>query len=231
MTMIFGNDVVAQLPPQWPGPTAPPIIGVEIGQKRQASAIAVVEMVTRPEGTTWPYRKRNHWNVHHLEMLPPGTTYPGLARRLAEVCESILKVGDRKRNRKPLVYANATGLGAPVIGVLRAEASQARKIMAVHFNHGDRRTEEPLEKVVILGKGYLVSRLQALLQAGQLHLSKTPAADTLARELGEYEIRIAQDANERYGAFRVGTQDHLVNALGLAVQIDWRPTAFISYLR
>lgn len=227
MTMIFARDIVAQLPPHWFGPTAPPIIGVEIGQKRQASAIAVVEMESRPEGETWPSRERNHWIVRHLESLPPGTTYPGLARRLAEVCDSILGAEDRK----PMVYANATGLGTPVIDLLKAEASQARKITAVHFNHGDRRSEEPLEKVVILGKGYLVSRLQTLLQADLLHLTRTPAANTLARELGEYEIRIAEDANERYGAFRVGTQDHLVNALGLAVQIDWRPGAFIGRLR
>jgi hypothetical protein len=126
--------------------------------------------------------------------------------------------------------ANATGLGTPVIEMLKAEASQARKITAVHFNHGDRRSDTR-QYEVILGKGYLVSRLQTLLQADLLHLPRTPEADTLARELSEYEIRIAEDANERYGAFRVGTQDHLVNALGLAVQIDWRPGAFIGRLR
>jgi hypothetical protein len=103
MTMIFGNDLVAQLPPQFFGPTAPPIIGVEIGQRRQASAIAVVERKSRPEGQAWPPRERNHWIVRHLETLPPGTTYPDLARRLAKVCKSIVEAG----GRKPIVYANA----------------------------------------------------------------------------------------------------------------------------
>jgi hypothetical protein len=37
-------------------------------------------------------------------------------------------------------------------------------------------------------------------------------------ELLDYEIRISEDANERYGAFKVGTHDDLVTALGLAVQ-------------
>jgi hypothetical protein len=37
-------------------------------------------------------------------------------------------------------------------------------------------------------------------------------------ELLDYEIRINEDANERYGAFKVGAHDDLVTALGLAVQ-------------
>jgi hypothetical protein len=39
-------------------------------------------------------------------------------------------------------------------------------------------------------------------------------------ELLDYEIRIDDNARERYGAFRVGTHDDLVTALGLAVQED-----------
>ena len=42
--------------------------------------------------------------------------------------------------------------------------------------------------------------------------------DALARELQDYEIKADQDANEKYGAFKVVTHDDLVTALGLAVQ-------------
>ena len=45
----------------------------------------------------------------------------------------------------------------------------------------------------------------------------------MARELEDYEIRVSEDANDRYGAFRVGSHDDLVTALGLAVQGDVRP--------
>lgn len=37
-----------------------------------------------------------------------------------------------------------------------------------------------------------------------------------------YELRVDDNANDRYGAFRVGTHDDLVTALGLAVQVDPR---------
>jgi hypothetical protein len=39
----------------------------------------------------------------------------------------------------------------------------------------------------------------------------------LGRELGDYEIKVAQDANDKYGAFKVGAHDDLVTALGLCV--------------
>ncbi len=45
----------------------------------------------------------------------------------------------------------------------------------------------------------------------------------------DYEIRVSEDANGRYGAFRVGSHDDLVTALGLAVLVDPRagqPMAF-----
>jgi hypothetical protein len=46
-------------------------------------------------------------------------------------------------------------------------------------------------------------------------------ARVLADELLEYEIRVEEDANDRYGAFRVGKHENdLVTALGLAVQTE-----------
>ena len=59
--------------------------------------------------------------------------------------------------------------------------------------------------------------MQALLQSGRLHLPRTAEAQALADELLNYEIKVSEDANDRYGAFRVGKHDDLVTALGLAV--------------
>lgn len=80
---------------------------------------------------------------------------------------------------------------------------------------------EVSRREVTLGKAYLVSRLQALLQTGRVHLPKTSEAEEFVQEVLDYEIRVGRDANDRYGAFRVGTHDDLVTALGLAVQ--WGP--------
>ena len=64
------------------------------------------------------------------------------------------------------------------------------------------------------------SRLQVLLQADRILLPDTDEARQLVDELFAFEIKIAEDGNERYGAFKVGKHDDLVVALGLAVLDD-----------
>ena len=49
---------------------------------------------------------------------------------------------------------------------------------------------------------------------------KTAEACALAQELLNYALRIAENGADRYCAFRVGTRDELVTALGLAVHSD-----------
>ena len=60
--------------------------------------------------------------------------------------------------------------------------------------------------------------------AGRLHLPDTSEAHGLIDELLDYEIRVDENANDKYGAFRVAKHDDLVTALGLAVQVEpWIP--------
>lgn len=56
-------------------------------------------------------------------------------------------------------------------------------------------------------------------------------AEEAIEELLEYEGRVDERANERYGAFRVGAHDDLVTALGLAVidlSPDWRSNVLVG---
>lgn len=68
-----------------------------------------------------------------------------------------------------------------------------------------------------LGKELLACRLQALLQARRIHLPGTREGKALAAELRGYEIRVNEGGHARFGAFRSGTHDDLVTALGLVV--------------
>lgn len=106
------------------------------------------------------------------------------------------------------------------------DAATTGMVVPVYFTYGDRRiehTSSPGRRQISLGKAHLVSRLQTLLQCHRLHLPpKMEEARVLADDLLEYEIRVDENANDRYGAFRVGRHDDLVTALGLAVQEDVR---------
>ncbi len=187
------------------------LIGVDIGQKRDPTALAVAEAEEREE--EW------HFLVRHLERLPLGTSYPQVARRLEAVVAGV----QTQTGELPKLYVDATGVGQPIVDLL--SVADVRPI-ACYFTHGDRRTEKGWWEITI-GKAYLVSRLQVLLQTGKIHLPRTSEASALAEELLDYEIRVDQNANDRYGAFRVGTHDDLVTALGLAVQADPRSFSLV----
>lgn len=187
-------------------------IGVDIGQKRDPTAVCVAEVERRAVGG----REEVHFMVRHLDRLPLGTPYPEIARRLGEITGRVA----RRSRERPVTFVDATGVGKPVVDLLRERAHDTR-IVPVYFTHGDRRTED--EDEIKLGKAYLVSRLQSLLQTGRIHLPHTREAQALAEELRDYEIRVDENANDRYGAFKVGKHDDLVTALGLAVQSDQPP--------
>lgn len=184
-------------------------VGVHVGSTRDRSAIAVAKPEFRPVED----RKETHFLVPHLEALPAGERYPDLARRVSQVCQGI-----RARSLKVwYIYVNSTGQGSSLADLIE-EQLPSEKVIRVYFNHGDRRLRADGE--VTFGKARLVDRIKMLLQAGRLHMPGSAEASTLVAELLDYEIKVDEKANERYGAFRVGTRDELVTALGLAVQID-----------
>ena len=190
-------------------------IGIDIGQKVDPTAIAVLEKVKRADG--------EHYIARFLQRLPLATTYPAIAERLGQIVRGVHVITSNTPAGNPRIttFADATGVGAPVVDLLRLDGV---KVVACYFTHGDRRTEERVngQEQVSIGKAWLVSRLQALLQTNRLHLPQTAEAALLAQELLDYEIKVSEDANDRYGAFRVGSHDDLVTALGLAAQGEKR---------
>ena len=188
------------------------LIGVDFGQQSEPSGICVVEHQKRKlDGRTV-----NHFVVRHLERLSIGSSFVEVAKRLSEITRGIRQRG----TSTPTVYVDVTGLGEAIIDMIRQETSGSRKITPVRFTYGDQMTHENGQ--VRLGKAYLVTRLQTLLQTGCLHLPDTSEARALAKELLAYEIRIEKDANQHEGAFRVGSRDELVTALGMAVHKEPR---------
>ncbi len=180
-----------------------PVIGIDIGQKRDPTAICVAQVMWREGG--W------HYLIHLLERMRLGTPYPEVADRIVEIIDR----SSRRAGERPRVYIDATGVGLPVVDLVQ---ERFRWAVPVYFTAGNRRNESPGR--VSLGKAWLVSRLQALIRNLQIHLPKTPEGRVLAAELLNYEMRVDQNARDRYGAFRVGTHDDLVTALGLAVQCE-----------
>jgi len=103
-------------------------------------------------------------------MTSPGTQYPKVADRVAGITGWVRE----RSGASPTAYVDATGVGLPVVDLLR-ERLHSGRLVAVYCTYGDRRAEavEEGQRRVSLGKAFLVSRLQALLQCGRLHPPRT----------------------------------------------------------
>lgn len=186
-------------------------IGVDVGQKHDPTTICVVE----PQDRTVDGEEEQHFLIRHLERLPLGTRYQDVAGRLAFVIRQV----DLQAGSTPRIFIDATGVGQPVIDLLREANFACRNLVPVYFTHGDQRRENRDD--IKLGKAFLVSRLQVLLETRRIHAPRNSETEALVDELLNYEIRTSENARDQYGAFRPGTHDDLVTALGLAVQIDY----------
>ena len=160
--------------------------------------------------------------MRHLERMAVGVSFPEVKNRLVQLVDDLEYQTRRTPHR---IYLDATGLGQPIVDLFDEEIS-CSGVVGVYFTHGDRRAEE--DDGIRLGKAFLVSRLQVLLQTQRLHLPKSTEAELLAEDLLSYEIEVGEDANERYGAFKVGARDDLVTALGLAVQEEAELDFFVD---
>jgi hypothetical protein len=189
------------------------VVGVELKQHR--SALCVVDSEHR-EG-------RVHFFVRHLERLPVRMPFPQVGDRLVEI---MLKT--RRKGNQVRVYVNETDVAAPVVDLLQRSVSSSHLrdlgfggslLQRCTFFQGK---QEPAltGRTWTLGKAWIVSRLVALLQSHQLHFPETREARVLSGELLTFDGAPAGTVPDAPGSFRVGTQDDLINALGLAVHTD-----------
>jgi hypothetical protein len=185
-------------------------IGVDLGQKLDPTAIVVVEIeprVPRDPEMAKKFAGEPHFIVRALQRLELGTPYPAVVRRLLDIVGRLQASG-----WYPDVLVDATGVGQPVVDLL---SNNGLSVRSVYLNGSDQLVRGEWGRLN-LGKCFMVSRLQVLLQTERLHLPNTAEAAVLVEELLNYEIRINDNANAQFGAFRVGVHDDLATALGLA---------------
>jgi len=103
-------------------------LGLDLGQKRDHSAICVVER----DGQSPKYL------VRHLERVPLGTPYPAVVRRVRTIING-------EPRGQCAVAVDGTGVGAPIVDQLRdalfSLAGPACDISAVTITGGERETQ------------------------------------------------------------------------------------------
>lgn len=200
------------------------VIGVDLGARVDSTAIVIVEKLrpVSPEAEkadTWPtpYRvpvAETHFRIRELGRLPLGVSYMTAARAIADVVHN---VNCADVDHPPRLFLDATGVGAPVVDSLEGFLPSGVRAMRVLWTGGERLKQVGRELHV--GKGWLVSRLQALIDVGRISVPDTEQAHQLLDELMSFEIQISDHGSVIAGA-RSGAHDDLVMSLALTILED-----------
>jgi hypothetical protein len=208
------------------------IVGVDLGQQSDPTAICVVERGYVPRGKLYNarywfkgrerYAAREpvnvEYHVRHLERPPLGTSYVEVVERVVGLLESL---GDRE-----LVLAvDTTGVGRPVADMLKArleewlKEGQRREISAawITITGGDSVTRAEGGGLRV-PKRDLASAPLVLMQNRQLKIAEDlQLAPVLKRELLNFKVKInIATGHDSYEAWREGDHDDLVLAVAIA---------------
>ena len=177
------------------------VVGVDLGQAQDYTAIAVLEVLQHGE--------EEGYHLRHLERPRLGTSYPDIVQRLLALLATSPLIGCCE------MVLDATGVGAPVVDLLR---QAGLSLTAVTITGADAATRGE-------GGGWrvpkrdLVSTLQVALQQGRFKVADGLAlGDVFVRELLAFRVKInIATSHDSYEAWREGDHDDLVLAVALAL--------------
>lgn len=155
--------------------------------------------------------------VRELGRLPLGTNYETAAKEIASVVHN---VNCADYDHPPRLVIDSTGVGDPVVDSLQRFLPTSVTATRVWWTSGSKRRRVGREMHV--GKGWLVSRLQALIDTHRVEVPDTPEAQMLLEELMSFEVRIT-DHGAVVASAKGNAHDDLVMSLALCVLEDSSP--------
>jgi hypothetical protein len=179
-------------------------IGLDLGQKQDHTAIAVVER-----------READELQLRHIERVALGTPYPKVVERVRWITEHADLAG------QCALAVDATGVGTPVVDMLWA-AGLGCEISAVTITGGERERHAGSQRDAAwsVPKRDLIARVQVLIEQGELKIARgMRGAGPLVKELANVRMTARESGRIRLGADGAGEHDDLVIALALAC---WR---------
>src|SRR3954447_22387189 len=153
------------------------VAGLDLGQKQDYTAIAVIErcrtVYAARDPVTYDFVQEKRYTLTHVERLPLGTPYPRVVDHVREVLQ--------RTGGDPSLVVDATGVGQPVVDLLR-QSGLRRGLVPVTITGGERTSGS--------GDGYrvpkrdLVTGLQIAFETRSLEIAKGVAGvETLISEL------------------------------------------------
>jgi len=197
-------------------------VGVDLGQKRDYTAMCVVErrvrMLDEKSRVDWNFLRETKYHLRHLERVRLGTTYPEVVRRVVTLARSPTLLG------KCEVVVDATGVGGAVVDLLRA-ARLGCEVTPVTITGGHEAVRVGREWRV--PKRDLIVGLQVMFEKGDVEIAANiPQKEKFVKELMGMQVRVSATGHEQYGSWRDGEHDDLVLAVAMAC---WRAKTYIRW--
>ncbi len=191
------------------------IMGVDLGQSNDPTAICVLQHRVIPEEKWIPNHKNQtsrqerteHFDVRHLERLPLGMSYPEQVQRVANVlARPPLNTGCK-------LIIDETGVGRAVGDIFDAAGLYPNRIT---ITAGQEATQQSGNRWHV-AKGILISGVDARLHTGELRIAEALSdAGALQEELKDFQRKVSDAGRATYNA-RVGAHDDLVLAVAISL--------------
>lgn len=190
------------------------ILGVDLGQARDPTALALVERQAIVGSRDLDLRVR--W----LNELPLGTPYPAVVSYLERLVKS-----DWLNGRVQLAV-DYTGVGRPVVDYLREQPELAELTWAISFTSGKEERQTFMDYTV--PKSTIVMSVLVAAQEGRLKADwRMPHGQTLKRQLLAFAMKRTAANNAQFEGEK--SHDDMVMALACAVwlsgHVDYAPRA------
>jgi len=174
-------------------------IGLDLGQKRDFTALAIVERIAS---------EPSRYNLRHVERIALGTSYTAVVEQvwhLATKCGYATLIMD------------ATGVGAAVCDLFRQSGKLPIRVTITGGN-----SEYGADGAFCVPKRNLIRSLLSVLESGRMKIAEEiPFAVQLVQELLDFKVQInPRTRRESYEAGKASSHDDLIVALALAA---WFP--------
>lgn len=209
------------------------IVGMDVGQSIDPSAISVLHHTCQPVEEWVPNAFAKHWrqsrierfSVLHLERLRLGMSYP---EQVAHVARLLSR--DPLSRRKPELVIDYTGCGRPVADMFDRAGLRPTCIL---ITAGEAVTRTA-GKTWHVAKPFLISGLEARMHAGELEIaSGIREAEVLRNELKDFSRKVSEATGRVQYSAREGAHDDLVLSVAIALfaathrtDSSWQPLPY-----
>ncbi|MEZ5404505.1 MAG: terminase large subunit [Bryobacteraceae bacterium] len=218
---VDNSDFGLVRPPRLKAVLAPPwqhfYIGIDLGQRRDYSALAIVEYLAtlsdQRDPVTFERVPAVRYRIRHLERFPLHTPYPQTVDHVCRIVE------DAALPEQVTLAVDATGVGAPVYDMLKKALADSTYRPRTHSvtitsggqEHGNRYGWDVPKRDLLMGMFLLFRKREVLIS------SNIPHAPTLIREMEQMERQRTASGGARFEPAKASQHDDLLMAASLGL--------------